>query len=85
MCKFQQIYAFRFTILKSFWCFPYSVGYFIVQTTDPLDKIMVEEIFGPFLTICVYKDKDLDQALNLVGSSTQFVRLEILHKNVFWW
>lgn len=43
-----------------------------MQTTDPKDKIVVEEIFGPVLTIYVYKDKDLDQALNLVGSSTQF-------------
>lgn len=57
--------------------FPFhSTGYFIeptiVQSTDPKDKIMVEEIFGPVLTIYVYKDKDLDQALNLVGTSTQF-------------
>jgi 1-pyrroline-5-carboxylate dehydrogenase len=53
-----------------------SKGWFIqptiVQTTDPMDKIMVEEIFGPVLTIYVYPDKDLDSALNLVGSSTQF-------------
>lgn len=53
-----------------------SKGYFIqptiVQTKDPKDKIMVEEIFGPVLTIYVYPDKDLDAALNLVGSSTQF-------------
>lgn len=51
-------------------------GYFIeptiVQTTDPHDKIMVEEIFGPVLTIYVYPDKDLDAAMQLVGSSTQF-------------
>lgn len=53
-----------------------STGYFIqptiVQTKDPHDKIMVEEIFGPVLTIYVYPDKDLDAAMNLVGSSTQF-------------
>lgn len=33
---------------------------------------MVEEIFGPVLTVYVYKDKDLDETLNLVGTSTQF-------------
>lgn len=53
-----------------------SKGYFIeptiVQSTDPLDKIMTEEIFGPVLSIYVYKDKDLDQAMKLVGSSTRF-------------
>jgi 1-pyrroline-5-carboxylate dehydrogenase len=53
-----------------------SKGYFIeptiVQTKDPLDKIMVEEIFGPVLTIYVYADKDLDATMKLVGSSTQF-------------
>lgn len=53
-----------------------SVGYFIqptiVQSKDPLDKIMVEEIFGPVLSIYVYPDKDLDKAMALVGSSTQF-------------
>lgn len=53
-----------------------SKGYFvqptIVQTKDPHDKIMTEEIFGPVLSIYVYKDKDLKQALELVGSSTKF-------------
>lgn len=53
-----------------------SKGYFIqptiVQTKDPLDKIIVEEIFGPVLTIYVYKDKDVKQTLELIGSSTKF-------------
>ncbi|EAA09247.4 delta-1-pyrroline-5-carboxylate dehydrogenase, mitochondrial [Anopheles arabiensis] len=53
-----------------------SKGYFIeptiVQTTDPTDRIMTEEIFGPVLTIYVYKDKDLDSAMKLVGGSTRF-------------
>lgn len=51
-------------------------GYFIeptiIQTKDPLDKMMREEIFGPVLTIYVYKDKDLYKALDLVGSTTKF-------------
>lgn len=53
-----------------------SKGYFvqptIIETTDPHDKLMVEEIFGPVLTMYVYEDKDLMQALSLVGSSTKF-------------
>lgn len=53
-----------------------SKGYFvhptIVETKDPLDKMMTEEIFGPVLTIYVYKDKDVDKTLELVGSSTKF-------------
>lgn len=53
-----------------------SQGYFvqptIVEAKDPLDKIMTEEIFGPLLSIYVYKDKDLDKTLDLVGTSTKF-------------
>lgn len=53
-----------------------SKGYFvqptIVQTKDPRDRIMTEEIFGPVLSIYVYKDKDLKQTMDLVGSSTKF-------------
>nr|XP_022912715.1 delta-1-pyrroline-5-carboxylate dehydrogenase, mitochondrial [Onthophagus taurus] len=53
-----------------------STGYFIeptiVQSKDPKDKIMVEEIFGPVLTVYVYKDNELDKALDLVGTSTAF-------------
>lgn len=53
-----------------------SKGYFIqptiVETKDPHDKIIVEEIFGPVLTIYVYKDKDVKQTLDLIGSSTKF-------------
>ncbi|KAK9874331.1 hypothetical protein WA026_002681 [Henosepilachna vigintioctopunctata] len=53
-----------------------NVGYFIeptiVQTTDPKDKIMVEEIFGPVLTIYVYKDGKEDEIMELIDTSTQF-------------
>lgn len=53
-----------------------SKGYFIqptiVQTKNPKDKIMTEEIFGPVLTIYVYKDANLDETMKLVESSTQF-------------
>lgn len=53
-----------------------SKGYFIDPTIvvckDPKDKLMTEEIFGPVLSIYVYKDKNVEEALQLVGSSTQF-------------
>lgn len=51
-------------------------GYFInptiVETKDPKDKIMTEEIFGPVLTIYVYKDADLVDTMNLVNTTTPF-------------
>lgn len=51
-------------------------GYFIqptiVQTKSPTDKIMTEEIFGPVLSIYVYKDNDVETALDLVSTSTKF-------------
>ncbi|XP_069162775.1 delta-1-pyrroline-5-carboxylate dehydrogenase, mitochondrial isoform X2 [Procambarus clarkii] len=53
-----------------------SVGYFveptIVQTTDPLDRIMTEEIFGPILTVYVYPDDQIDDVINLVNTSTPY-------------
>ncbi|KAH8372357.1 hypothetical protein KR093_011197 [Drosophila rubida] len=53
-----------------------SKGYFInptiVETKDPKDRIMTEEIFGPVLTVYVYKEKDLLETMKLVHTSTQF-------------
>lgn len=53
-----------------------SCGYFIdptiVVTKDPKDKIMTEEIFGPLLSIYVYKDSNLDDTMKLVESSTPY-------------
>lgn len=53
-----------------------SKGYFIestiVETKDPKDKIMTEEIFGPVLTAYVYKDKDIDSVIKLVGDTVPF-------------
>ncbi|XP_060532865.1 delta-1-pyrroline-5-carboxylate dehydrogenase, mitochondrial [Cylas formicarius] len=53
-----------------------SKGYFIeptiVQTKDPHDKIMKEEIFGPVLTIYVYKDGQVQETLDLVDNTTPF-------------
>lgn len=51
-------------------------GYFIeptiVQTKDPREKLMTEEIFGPVLTIYVYKDSALDETVKLVDTSTPY-------------
>ncbi|XP_013187980.1 delta-1-pyrroline-5-carboxylate dehydrogenase, mitochondrial [Amyelois transitella] len=56
--------------------FDCSQGYYvmptIIETTDPHDKLMTEEIFGPVLTIYVYDDAQVHKALQLVGSSTKF-------------
>ncbi len=53
-----------------------SKGYFIepttIVTTNPKFKTMVEEIFGPVLTIFVYKDDKFDETLELCNSSTQY-------------
>lgn len=53
-----------------------SVGYFIhptlVETKNPHDRIMVEEIFGPVLTAFVYDDSALEETLDLIDSSTSF-------------
>lgn len=54
----------------------FSVGYFIeptiVLSKDPQDKIMCEEIFGPVLSIYVYKDSEVNNIPKLIGTSTQF-------------
>lgn len=50
-----------------------SKGYFveptIVVTTNPEDKLMTEEIFGPILCIYVYEDDDLLDTMELVKKS----------------
>lgn len=53
-----------------------SVGYFIqptvIQTSNPHFKTMEEEIFGPVLTVYVYKDKDLDDAVELCDTTSPY-------------
>jgi 1-pyrroline-5-carboxylate dehydrogenase len=53
-----------------------SRGFFIrptiIETTDPKSKTMVEEIFGPVLTVYAYDDKDLDTALSLCDTATPY-------------
>jgi 1-pyrroline-5-carboxylate dehydrogenase len=51
-------------------------GYFIeptvVVTTNATFRTMVEEIFGPVLTIFVYEDNDWDNLLKLVDSTSEY-------------
>jgi len=51
-------------------------GYFIeptvILTKDPKSVTMVEEIFGPVLTIFVYEDEEFDNVLQLVDSTSEY-------------
>lgn len=51
-------------------------GYFIeptiIQTTDPKYVTMCEELFGPVLTVYVYKEKNFDATLKLVDSTSNY-------------
>ena len=53
-----------------------SVGYFVeptvIQTTNPMFKSMVEEIFGPVITVYVYEDKDYEETLQLCDRTSPY-------------
>jgi len=53
-----------------------SEGYFVsptfIKTTNPHFKSMEEEIFGPVLTTYVYKDKDIDKAIELCDTTSPY-------------
>jgi 1-pyrroline-5-carboxylate dehydrogenase len=53
-----------------------SIGYFIqptiIETRNASYRTMQEEIFGPVLTVYVYEDKDWNNVLHLVDTSTQY-------------
>ena len=53
-----------------------SEGYFIeptvVVSTDPRSKLMVEEIFGPVLTVFVYPDGELERTVELVDTASPY-------------
>ncbi|MGB5237514.1 MAG: L-glutamate gamma-semialdehyde dehydrogenase [Flavobacteriaceae bacterium] len=53
-----------------------SKGYFIeptaILTTDPNYVTMETELFGPVVTIYVYKDKDWSEALRLVDTTSEY-------------
>uniref|UniRef100_A0A3P8Y4D1 Multifunctional fusion protein n=1 Tax=Esox lucius TaxID=8010 RepID=A0A3P8Y4D1_ESOLU len=51
-------------------------GYFveptIIETTDPQDAIMAEEIFGPVLSVYVYPEKDYLDVLHLIDNTSPY-------------
>jgi len=53
-----------------------SIGYFVeptvIVTTNPAFKSMVEEIFGPVLTIYVYEDENYKETLRLVDGTSEY-------------
>jgi len=53
-----------------------SKGYFveptIIECTDPSDKLMTQEIFGPVLTVHIYSDGNWESVLKTVKDSTPF-------------
>ena len=53
-----------------------SKGYFIeptvILTTNPQYETMCTELFGPVITIYIYKDKDYSQTLKLVDQTSEY-------------
>jgi 1-pyrroline-5-carboxylate dehydrogenase len=53
-----------------------SKGYFVeptvILTKDPHFKTMEEEIFGPVMTIYVYKDKDFEETLKICDQTSPY-------------
>ena len=53
-----------------------TTGYFIeptvILTTDPHFITMEEEIFGPVLTVYVYKEKEFEQVLELIDQTSPY-------------
>jgi len=53
-----------------------SKGYFVeptvAVTTNPRSKTMVEEIFGPVLTVYVYPDSSFEEIMNLVDTTSEY-------------
>tara|TARA_A100001037_G_scaffold110439_1_gene100721 strand:- start:1694 stop:3316 length:1623 start_codon:yes stop_codon:yes gene_type:complete len=53
-----------------------SVGYFIeptiIETSNPTSETMVEEIFGPVLTVYVYEDDDFEAVLEMCDIASPY-------------
>jgi len=53
-----------------------AAGYFVeptvVRSEDPRSRLMSEEIFGPVLTLYVYADNALDEALELCDTTSPY-------------
>lgn len=44
----------------------------LVETKDPMDRIMREEIFGPVVSAYVYPDSKVNETLRMVDESTPY-------------
>lgn len=44
----------------------------VIETINPYSESIVEEIFGPILTVFVYEDENWEDTLKLVDTSTQY-------------
>lgn len=53
-----------------------SVGYYVeptvIKTTNPAYKSMQEEIFGPVLTVYVYKDEEFEKTLQICDQTSPY-------------
>ncbi|CAF1122395.1 unnamed protein product [Rotaria sp. Silwood1] len=53
-----------------------SIGFYIkptlIETIDPKNKLMCEEIFGPVVTIYVYDDKKFDEIVDLINETSTY-------------
>jgi 1-pyrroline-5-carboxylate dehydrogenase len=53
-----------------------STGYFVqptvILTTDPHFRTMEEEIFGPVMTVYVYKDQDFEKTLHICDETSPY-------------
>ncbi|CAF3090590.1 unnamed protein product [Rotaria sp. Silwood2] len=53
-----------------------SVGFYIqptlIETTDPKNKLICEEIFGPVVTVYVYDDKKYDETVDLLNETSNY-------------
>lgn len=62
-----------------------SKGYFIeptvIKTNNPMFKSMVEEIFGPVLTVYVYEDNKFEETLDLCNNSTAYALTGAIFSN----
>jgi len=50
----------------------YSIEPTVVVSKDPKSKLMVEEIFGPVLTVYVYPERECDQTLELCDRTSPY-------------
>ncbi|CAF1257640.1 unnamed protein product [Adineta steineri] len=53
-----------------------STGFYVqptlIETTDPKDKLMCEEIFGPVVTVHVYDDNKFDEIVDVVNQTSNY-------------